>query len=304
MPGSLQRGPRRARTLLDVRATSFSASPRLDPGLFRVPKRGLVKDGAFSPRPWDRLAVDAPAYVAGLERYRAGLTSGRAILSFSDGMTWLKVTADPGSHLATDATRTAEQVMLPGGRFAYYEPAVESSPTEASKRRVDVYGARRRIHLESNLGRDALLRVAASLDVRGRRLPALSHEGGLTVERVDPRRATSLRPALAPTYLPAGYRPSAAFLSRSSDGRRTVTLYLRKPEATYDGFGIRITQSRPVRTLPPTSERFRAISAGALRARWSPERGELEWIDHGTLRAVAAPSFGPGVAVRIARGLR
>jgi hypothetical protein len=39
-------------------------------------------------------------------------------------------------------------------------------------------------------------------------------------------------------------------------------------------------------------------------ARWSVERGEIEWIDDGVYRSVAAPSFDLATALQIARSLR
>jgi hypothetical protein len=65
-----------------------------------------------------------------------------------------------------------------------------------------------------------------------------------------------------------------------------VTVHYRHAEATYDGVGVRITQSRPVR-LPPPSETFRGISIGGLSARWSDERGELEWTEDGRRHRVS-----------------
>jgi hypothetical protein len=106
-----------------------------------------------------------------------------------------------------------------------------------------------------------------------------------------------------PAYLPDGYTASSAFLTRSR-GRRTVTIYYKRAEAEFDGFGIRITQGRPVTMLPPTSESLHSFSVGARSVRWSEERGEAEWRDGDTYRAVAAPSFGWRVAARIVESMR
>jgi hypothetical protein len=56
--------------------------------------------------------------------------------------------------------------------------------------------------------------------------------------------------------------------------------------------------------LPPGSVDFIDVRVGGEIARWSPDRGELEWIDHGVYRAVAAPGFDLSTAVRIAESLR
>jgi hypothetical protein len=83
----------------------------------------------------------------------------------------------------------------------------------------------------------------------------------------------------------------------------TCLLYFRSPEAEYDGLGIRITQTRAAR-LPPTSETIVGVGVGGEPARWSVDRGELEWVHGGVYRAVSAPSFDLATALEIARSMR
>jgi hypothetical protein len=112
---------------------------------------------------------------------------------------------------------------------------------------------------------------------------------------------------LQPGRLPSGYTPSApsaAVVSRGRGSDSTVVLYYRNPEAEFDGSGIRITQSKGA-TLPPSSEVFVTdVDVSGARARWSSERGELEWRENGVYRAVRAPSFDLSVVLAIAEGLR
>lgn len=287
--------------LLSVRATSFTETPEFGPRAFAAPRRGIVKDGGF--RPSRRLRSPRPGFVAGLRRYREGvLAGGQEIRTYADGMTWLKITYDRGRPAAF--LTTAEQIRLGPSDFAYYQPAAGSSAQEAFDRRVDLFGARVHVHLESNLARAELLRVARSLPLRARRLPDSVRRGGVSVKRITPAGAARLGFVRAPTFLPSGYRASAAFLSRSRDGRRTVTVYYRRAEAEFDGFGIRITQARPVGMLPPTSESLHSFRVDGRHVRWSEQRGEAEWRDGATYRAVAVPSFGWTTAARIIEGLR
>ena len=292
--------------LLRARVESFSEPKELAGSLFQVPPAAATASGGFRAASFNALAgKGAPAYTAGLEPYRAGTDRG-IVLAYTDGMTWLKVTIDRLRPSIRDAAATdpaiAEQIRLGPGSLGYYRPAGESL-----RRQLDVFGRRAHAHLETNLERSELIAVAASLDVRGRRVaPGGRERGGLVVRRIDPTRALGRFPFVqTPTALPAGYdpnRPTAAVLSRSRSTNTTVVLYYRNPEAEYDGLGIRITQSRG-QALPPSSENFVRVSFGGVRGRWSPERGELEWVERRTYRAVAAPSFDLATVVMIARGL-
>ena len=288
-------------TLLGVRALSFTGSRSPARSAFRVSRAGLAKDAGFRER--SRLRSRSPSYVAGLEPYRHGVTAtGQEIRTYAEGLTWLKVTYDDPTR--PDLLTTAEEVRLGRSGYAYFQPAAGWAEEGPSRRRVDVFGREARVHLESNLARAELLRVARSLGVRGRRLSGTVRRGGVLVKRLRPEAALDFPFVLTPTYLPQGYEPGSAFLTRSREGRRTVTIYYRRAEADFDGFGIRITEGRPVSLLPPSSESLHSFPVAGRTVRWSEERGEAEWLDGSSYRAVAAPSFGWEIAARIIEGLR
>jgi hypothetical protein len=83
-----------------------------------------------------------------------------------------------------------------------------------------------------------------------------------------------------------------------------LTLSYRRSEADFDPAGIRITQSPATELLPPSSEDMDPLALRGTTARWSAVRAEVEWIENGAYRAVAAPSFSRAAVLRIARGLR
>jgi hypothetical protein len=285
--------------LFGVRALRFEESHSGGEN-FQPARGGTVKDGGFRPR--GSVPGPLPTYVAGLAPYRRGLTSGgQSVRTYADGMTWLKVTYDEAT--APDLVTTAEEVPLGDSGYAYYQPAAGWSLDDLARRRIDVFGRHVHVHLESNLARAQLVRVARSLGITGRRLQGTVRRGGFSVRRLRPAAAGRFGFVKTPAYLPDGYTASSAFLTRSR-GRRTVTIYYKRAEAEFDGFGIRITQGRPVTMLPPTSESLHSFSVGARSVRWSEERGEAEWRDGDTYRAVAAPSFGWRVAARIVESLR
>ncbi len=285
--------------LLSVRATSFSEPP-LPQKIFDAPVRGIVRSGGFHERPFaETTAWIAPSHLARLRPYKAGVGGGFRTLTYTSGMTWLKVTSSREGAIGAE---TAEEVKLGDDSFAYYQPA-----TEELKRRVDILGRHSHIQLESNLARSTLLKVASSIDVPGRRIPhTLERDGQRTVVRLDPQVAAQRSAFSAtPRYLPSGYQASAALLSKSQAGGRTLTIYYRRKEAEYTGDGIRLTQSPSIKLLAPSAEQsFGVPMRDGSKGRWFPERGELEWIDRGVYRSVTVPSLDLETAVRIAQGLR
>lgn len=285
--------------LLSVRATEFERPEALPRG-FDAPQTGVVRTGNFDARDFaETRSWITPGYRAGLHPYRAGVVGSQRVLTYSRGMTWLKITATPAGRELAD-TVTAQEIELAGG-FAYYRPA-----SDAMKRRIDIVGLHSMVRLESNLSRAELLRVASSLDVVGRRLPRV-------IERDRARTVLRLEPASAlphwverPAFLPPGYRINATLLSRSRHGGETITLYYRDGEAEYRGDGIRITQSPTIELLAPTGEEdLLGIRIDNVVARWFPRRGELEWIGRdGVYRSVTVDSFDLSTAVRVAVSLR
>ena len=269
---------------------------------FDVPRTGIRRDAGFTEK--DELDGIPELPPAGLAPYRTGLTAeGHKIVALADGLRYLKATWSRGFQLSSSAIRTAEEIQVPGGGYAYYLPA---SPT--SGRRIEMIDPPRIGVLETNLPRRQLLEVAASIpNFTGRRIAdSSSKTSGVTLFRLDPEEAFEVvRFALRPTFVPETYEPGSAFTTSRPGGTRSLTVYLRRPEAEYEGAGIRIVQSKPVDFLPPSSEEFVVVRVGDRRARWSVERGELEWIDAGGIyRAVAVPSSDLFTALRIAEGLR
>ena len=196
-----------------------------------------------------------------------------------------------------------EEVRLDDGGTAYYAPATLTIQ-ESLRRRVDVYAPPTKVRLESNLPRAQLLRIAASLPMDGQRVGRrLYRRAGLTFRRLDPRSPLP-RFAMRPTSLPPGYLPTGALLTTMRAGAKTLTLSYRRSEADFDPTGIRITQSPATELLPPSSEDMDPLALRGTTARWSAERAEVEWIENGSYRAVAAPSFSRAAVLRIARGLR
>ncbi|MGH2791819.1 MAG: zf-HC2 domain-containing protein [Actinomycetota bacterium] len=286
--------------LLKVTAQRFS-EPSVARDRFEPPADGTIRSGDFRSlqRPGPRWSE--PEYTAQLDPYRFGKTpDGRVVMTWAEGMTWLKATGGPTSERSSVLPASAEQVPLRGGGWGYYQPG-----TETIKRRLDLFSAGGHVHLESNLSRDELIKVASSFEVVGERLDSvIERSGGTTVERLSVERALDFAFVYAPGYLPHGYLPSAALATTSDDEGRSVTTYYRRPEAEYGGDGIRITQSPSIKVLAPSGELADVLALNGVEARWFPERGQLEWIEGHVYRSVTVPTGDLGTALLVARSLR
>ena len=298
---TVSKGPGRP-PLLDVRATAFSTPSSFPPGTFRAPTTGLVKPGGWKELPFGEVPQDlVPADVAGLRPYRAGTTAeGKTVVTFARGMTWAKLSAGSATRSDLDYLLSSEEIKTPAA-FLYYQPA-----GEALKRRVDLFdsGSGRHVQIESNLSRAELLRVAASLGVRGDPLPdRITTGGGAVVRRIAMDEALERVPfALRPSTLPPGYGSATALLS-TARAQTSVTFFFRSEEAEYGG-GIQITQSSPSELLTPTSEDPLAVRFSGIKGRWFPERGVLEWIEGRVHRSVTVPFGDLATATAVATGLR
>jgi hypothetical protein len=285
-------------TILEVRARRFERDP-IARRIFSVPVDGTIRSGEFDEvnEPGERWLQ--PGYTAGLEPHRFGRTGdNRWVMSWSSGMTWLKVTGTASKDRVLPAS--AEEIRLDNGGWAYYQPA-----SETLKRRVEINAGDRHLYLESNLARAELLAVASSLDTRGQRLPrtVVSTKRSI-VRRLGIETVTGIGFVKEPAKLPEGYRPSAAVLSKSKTSGESITVYYRGLEAEYDGDGIRVSHSPMIKSLVPTSETSQLYDLDGVEARWLLDRGQLEWIDEGVYRSVTVPSGDLATAYLIARSLR
>jgi hypothetical protein len=246
-----------------------------------------------------------PADLAGLRPYRAGRVDGATVLSYTRGLSWLKVRgthAWPGPRPFGLAGGPAEAVSHPGGGRAFYQPA-----TAVAGRQVSVHTADGDVVLESNLPRRLLLAVAGSLPLRGEplprtwlvdRFPGGRIRRGATVE--DARDA--LPGMLLPHRLPAGYRVAQIDLVESR-GRRGVTVHLWRRGTELDGMGIVLHQSSGSQLPPPMEPDVLAVRVRGTVGRYSPSRGELEWVEAGTYRSLRAEVFGLAELVGVAGSL-
>jgi hypothetical protein len=295
------------RRLLAVTTTSFSTDPV--GALPALAETG--RDQGFRDLPFDQVAADGavlPTDTAGLRPYRAGTFEGpgrprdEVVATFARGLAWLKLRQTrswrgPGAF--GDLSDLAAEVALPGGATGYYEPA-----TGTRGRRLGIHTPELDVALESNLPRRDLLRVAASLPIEGRPLPAawrIRRWPGGAVRTVPIERA--LGPgALVPARLPAGYDTAVAQVARSG-ATRTVLVTYRRSDTEPDGEGIRLAQAPGEGLPPPMDPGMVAVTIRGTTGRYSADRAELEWIEAGSYRSIRAPGFDLADLVAMAEAL-
>ena len=242
-----------------------------------------------------------PGTVEGLDLYRVVLppaeeqpTADETLITYSKGLSWLKV--GETRSWSQDAFFGpvgfhAKQVALPNGGIAYYEPA-----SADHGRRLSIHSAGVDLYVETNLSRQDLLGVAGSLPARGIEIPESWRvrvaPGGVT-ERVSLAEAAAQLPfpLLEPHHLPAGYDLASAELVRVRD-RLGVNVYFQQSDADLGSGPIRF-HAEAGQELPPASAASQsAIEVLGTQGRWTPDRGQLEWVKDGVYYSLDGPGLG------------
>jgi hypothetical protein len=216
----------------------------------------------------------------------------RSLIVYADGLDYLRVGerlhwSGPGPFGPLDPE--AEEVTLQGGGVAYFEPA-----GEGFGRRVALHATTGDLYLESNLSRERLLEIAASIPIRGRPLPASWLERSaneLEIERVPVRLALAEAglPDSLSEGLPGGYVIASAELAAIGGETQGIALNLRQPEMDAAGEPLTLHVER-ARSLPPASSASRSrVDLVAGSGRWSPGRSLLEWIGGGRYHSLQGP---------------
>ena len=277
--------------ILDVRLTSLAAAPP-DPSTFDVPGWSSARTLPLSefPRRVGYLPV-TPTSPGDLELSSAVVPPGddadapRSVLLYTDGMAYVRIGERPDWSRPTlfgPVDDDAQQVELDGAGVGYYEPA-----GDGLGRRLAIHTSGTNLFLESNLPRAQLLALAASLPVRGEVLPVAWRTvsgSGISIEQVAPSEglARSPVPLELPAALPAGYVVASAQIASDHTGVTGVSFVFRQRESDTAGEPI-VLHVQLGGTLPPASAatQFRLTLRDGTPGRWTPARGQLEWVTDG-----------------------
>lgn len=259
-----------------------------DLGARTVALEEVMRETGFDP-------VAPPSELGGLGLYRVVIpdtaSDEQTLVTYADGLSFVKLgetrswTADEPFGL-TDIR--AEEVLLDGASVGYYEPA-----TETQGRRLSIHAAGTDLYVETNLPRERLLDVAASLPVTGLEMPdewRLHETDGGLVERVTLAEAQAAVPFEigTPERLPAGFTLASAELVQV-EGEVAATLYFRDAEVDV-GVGTIRLHLEAGRELPPASAaRQSTVEVGDIDGRWTPGRTQLEWVAAGVYHSLDVP---------------
>lgn len=254
-----------------------------------------VPDDAFAPpalsraadetvdagfRAADGAGADAPAppdLPAGFRPYRSGTISGTggpeiAVSSWTDGRAWLTVrSADdwPGGRLFGGLGTNVRTVDLGEAGVGYVSD---------DGRKVALHADGLDIVVSGSVPAGELRAAAASLGVTGRAVPG-SWDEAATATLAEAAAATD---GLLVAQGLDGFGPPAV---RIAGG--TVSLVYAGPGDR----GFTLVQSDAPRLTPPTDGDAVGVDVRGVPGRYSPERGQLEWVEGGAARSVSSPTL-------------
>jgi len=257
---------RPGQVILELTLSRVSLNRPLEAGAFPAPPAGArVEDAGFTDRPLPAAAAPLPAWLPpGFRPYRTGLAGEPpgptiAVRTWTDGRAWVKVRATgnwPGGRLFGDLGELVRPAGLGAGMGYWSEDGS----------RVAVHGRGLDLLVTGSVSGSDLARVAASLPLAGRPVPP----GWAEAATSTLPEAAAAHPGLRVPRDLHGFAPPAVRV----DGR-TVTLAYAGPGAR----GFLLVQAPGDRLAPPLDDDPVGVRVRGRDGRWSPARGELEWVE-------------------------
>lgn len=263
--------------LLDVRLGDVRVNGPVAVGGFeRAPSNSLSTVGGFVA---DGAPVKPPPGLpAGFRAWRSGRTTleGSApveVASWTDGSAWVKVrstSAWSGPGLFGDLGGVARRVDLGPAGVGY----VSEDGT-----RVALHGADRDVVVLGSAGPEVLRRVAASLAATGTAVPPSWPEAS----------SAPLSEVVARGLRPLVLRARHGFANPSLrvDGTTVTVAYAGPGER-----GFVLVAAPGNRLSPPLDPDARGTRVRGAPGRYSPSRGELEWVEGGRVVTLRSTTLG------------
>lgn len=232
-----------------------------------APAHGALRRGGFVDAEPGALAPVPGWLPEGMETHRSGVTTVDedrrvGVRSWSDGRAWVRLRATrdwAGGRLFGDLPGVPRRVELTGGGVVYLAEG---------GRKLALHTAETDVVVEGTVPTEELLRIAASLDLTGSAVPTSWAEAATAT--LD-EAAAELPGLLVPAGLEGFGRPGV----RVEDD--TVRL-------GYHGPGDRaflLVQAPGTVVSPPVDDDVRGVGLRGTAARYTPARGELEWVEGG-----------------------
>jgi len=273
---------------------ALEVATRVPPaGTFAIPATGHAQDEAAHPVALDELpkGFAGPDQLDGLDAYRAARThvaeragAEQTVVTYAQGLTWVKVAETHDwerNEPYGSVDRHAEEVEVPGGGVAYYEPA-----SEDLGRRLAIHTEEGELYVETNLSRERLLEIVAALGVEAAPLPEawrVRKAGDGVAVRVSLEEALGEVdfPILLPADgLPAGYVLASIEVVRL--GRQSgLNAYFSQRDTELGAQPIRLHLEAAGELSPAPAAKQSAVEVRGREGRWIPDRSQLEWIEDG-----------------------
>ena len=280
--------------LLEVELHRVAINRAVDPTRFpAAPAGASTRDAGFVGSIDEATAaakVHPSADPAGLPSSRSG-TAGRGtateavVRTWSQGRSWVKVRV---SDRWSEARLFGEL-----GTVVRPRSLADGSPAYANDdgSRVAIHGEGIDVVVEGSLPVDQLVQIGSSLGVRGYPVPA-DWRDAATATVADAQR---LVPGLLVARAPVGFVATPAV---RTDGNVATLAYV--------GAGRRavvLVETPGERLSPPLDMDAAGVSVRGITGRYSPARGELEWIEGGVSVSLRSSTLSRGELLAFAKAL-
>lgn len=269
---------------LHIELRNVRLNEEAEPPRHPAPPTNAAADAGFvtAPRPRGLLM---PAWLPeGTSRHRVGRRGDVAVSSWTNGRAWLRI----------DSTSSWEGRRLFGAIGEIVRPVQLGSGTaytDATGNAISIHAAGIDLVVRGSYDADTMLRIAGSIPVSGRVVPA----GWVESAAATLAQAEEIDPALlVPEGLEGFVHPAVRVV------RRGVTM-------RYVGAGARaflLTQAPGAALSPPFDADVVGVVVRGQQGRFTPSRGVLEWVESGRVVALESDSLGLTELLAIAETLR